>query len=106
MSPNFDDKETAIRHILGQMTPDQIGVAKTLATLKIENKTLRRQNEILQADYGRIYAVMLTILDACDEKELRVHESQFQRFKEEYRIDQRFDEETKEVVLKLLTLKD
>lgn len=95
-----------VKKLLESLSPDQQAVAKTIAILKLENKELARQVEALKKDHQDLYKVMLVVLDACEDRELRIHETQFLRFREEYRIEREFDKGTKEVVLKLLTLKD
>jgi len=88
------------------LTPDQQNFAKAVATMRIENKTLHRQLADLKDAYDNLWKIMTVILHAQPTKTLRIHESQFLRFKEEYRIDRTFDEKTKEVVVKLLALTD
>lgn len=98
-----DDKAQKLMKLL---TPDQLGVAKTLTLNKIELEHLRQAVAALQKQNDDLYKVMLVILAHEANGELRIHETQFLRFKEEYRIDRTFDEETKEVVLRLKTLTD
>ncbi len=95
-----------IKNLLSQLSPDQLGVAKTLTLNKIELEHLRQAVAALQSQNDDLYTVMLVILHAQPDQELRIHETQFLRFKEEYRIERTCDRETKEVVLKLKTLGD
>jgi hypothetical protein len=67
---------------------------------------LSKQISDLQAAYDDLWKVMIVILHAQPGNTLRIHESQFLRFKSEYRIDKRYDEDLHEVVLKLLTVHD
>ena len=94
------------KKLMKQLTPAQLGVAKTLTLNKLELEHLRRAVAVLQEQYDSLYKIMLVVLDAQPDRELRIHETQFLRFKEEYRIDRTFGEESKEVVLKLKTLTD
>ena len=55
---------------------------------------------------NHFYAIMVVLLHASETRELRIHETQFLRFEAEYRIESKFDHETRERVLRLLTLKD
>lgn len=74
--------------------------------MQLENKLSRQQIADLSNAYDDLWKVMIVILHAQPGNELRIHRSQFLRFKEEYRIDKKVDEETNEVVLRLLTLYD
>lgn len=67
---------------------------------------LLQTHESLKDDYSKLYNLVLTILDACDEKTLILHKSHFLRLASEMRIDQSYDEKTGEFTFKLLTLKD
>ena len=98
--------ENQAKKLIKQLSPDQLGVAKTLTLNKIELEHLRKAIAALQAQHDDLYKVMLVILHVQQDRELRIHESQFLKFKEEYRIDRTFDKFTKEVVLKLKTLTD
>jgi len=98
--------EDQAKKLMNLLSPDQLGVAKTLTLNKMELEHLRQAVAALSKAHDDLYKVMLVILHAQPERELRIHETQFLRFKEEYRIDRTFDEETKEVVLKLKTLTD
>ena len=95
-----------IKDLLDRLTPQQQAFAKATAQTNLQNKVLSKQLAEMKAQYDDLWKVVIVILDASPDKELRIHESQFLRFKEEYRIDKRLDNETKEVVLKLLTLLD
>ena len=74
--------------------------------MKFENKYLTQQTSELSKAYDELWKVMIVILHAQPRNELRIHESQFLRFKSEYRIDRTWDGEKKEVVLRLLTVHD
>jgi pyruvate/2-oxoacid:ferredoxin oxidoreductase beta subunit len=100
------NKKEQIKKILSQFTPDQRAIAETIAGLKIENKALQESLAKLKSAYDPLYKFMLVLLDAVPGKEYRVHETQFKRFKEEYRITSRYDKETKEMVFELKTLRD
>lgn len=98
--------EKQVEQLLRQLTPDQQHFTKAVAAMQLENKMLTQQLIELKEQHGHLWKVMLVILDVQPGKELRVHESQFLRFKEEYRIDRSWDKKSKEVVLKLLTVLD
>lgn len=85
-------------------TPEEQGTLEAIATMRVENKVLGKNFAQLRAAYDSLYVVMITLLDAQPDKELRIHQSQFLRFKREYRIDQKVEGE--EVVLRLLTITD
>ena len=95
-----------VQELLKQLTPDQQHLAKGIATLRIENKALQQQVAELTKQHDDLWKVIVVILDNQPKKELRVHESQFKRFKEEYRIDRTWDDESKEIVMRLLTVFD
>ena len=95
-----------IQDLLKTLTPDQQNFAKAVTLMRIENKTLTQQLVELKKQHDDLWKVMIVLLDVQPGKELRIHESQFKRFKEEYRIDRTWDEETKEIVMRLLTVFD
>ena len=95
-----------IQDLLKALTPDHQNFAKAVATMQLENKMLTTQIAGLKNQHEEIWKVMLVILDVQPDRELRIHESQFLRFKEEYRIDRTWDKETKEIVMRLLTVFD
>lgn len=92
--------------LLKQLSPEHRQFAQSVASMQIENKVARQQIVDLKAAYDDLWKVMIVILHAQPDNVLRIHESQFLRFKHEYRIDKTWDDETKEVVLRLLTLHD
>lgn len=98
-----DDK---VKRDLSRFTPDQQHVLEAAASMKLENKVMRNQLAELNKAYEDLWAVMILVIDLYPDKTMRIHPSQFKRFKEEYRIDRYVDEETGEVVLKLLTVHD
>jgi hypothetical protein len=95
-----------VKKLLRMLTPDQQAFAKSVATMKLENDTLRAQLAQLKPEYDELWKVMIVVLHAQPDKALRIHKSQFLRFKEEYRVDRTYDKETGEVVLRLLTVHD
>jgi len=95
-----------IQKLLGSLTPDQQHFAKAVTTMKLENKTLTTQLTELKRQHDHLWKVMVVVLDVQPGKVLRIHDSNFKRFKEEYRTDRSYDEETHEVVLRLLTVFD
>lgn len=92
--------------VLMNFTPEQRGFAEAVTTMKIENAQMRKQLADLKTNYDELWKIIITLLDFMPEKEMRIHESQFLRFKEEYRMEKDFDKETGEVVLKLRTFVD
>lgn len=99
-----------MQDVLAKLAPDQQAFARHVAEQQVQNRLLVRQIADMKAQYDDLWKVMIVVLDACGiapgGKELRIHESQFLRFKEEYRIDRTFDASTREVVIKLLTVFD
>ena len=98
--------EKQIQDLLKTLTPDQQHFAKAVTLMRVENKALTQQLVELKDQHDHLWKVVIVILDVQPSKELRIHDSQFLRFKEEYRIDRTYDEGAKEVVLKLLTVFD
>lgn len=96
----------SVQKMMKQLTPDQQNIAKTLAAMRVENETMRNRLGKLTTEYDELWKVMIVVCDACPDKELRIHRSQFKRFKDEYRIARSYDKETDEMVLKLKTLTD
>jgi hypothetical protein len=96
-------KET-VKKILANFTPEQRGLAESIATLKAENKLYYQQLSDLKEQHADLWKLIITILAMLPKKELRFHKSQFLRFKEEYRVLQTFEGD--EVVLTLKTLTD
>lgn len=92
--------------ILNQLTPDQQAFTRHVAELKVNNKLMEKQLEELKSAYDELYKVMIVILHASGDKGLMIHESQFMRFKDEYRIETKFDDKKREMSLKLKTLFD
>jgi len=104
--PNLKDKQNAIKDLLAKFTPEQRGIAETLTRLKIENSTMSQQLADLKANYDSIFRAFLVILSVAEDNELRINQSQFLRFKEEYRVESFYDKATQEMVFRLRTLKD
>lgn len=98
--------EQEVKQILKMFSPDERAFAEEFARTRIENRMLQHQATVMRKNYDELYKVMVVVLDVAYDKELRVHNSQFMRFKEEYRIDRSYDEKTDEVVLRLKTLRD
>lgn len=99
-----DKQKKVISSTLAQFSPQERGVLEEIARLRVEHKIYEKQLVDLKAAYDSLYTAMITILHAMPDKEIRLHKSQFLRFKAEYRIDQKAEGD--EVVLKLLTLTD
>lgn len=98
-----------VKRLMDQLTPDQRGVARTLATYKVENTLLTAQNKALAKEHADLYKIMILLLHYYKERgqeDIRVHKSQFLRFADEYRIDRSYDQEREEVVLKLVHIRD
>lgn len=93
-----------VQQILSKFTPEEQGALQAMAQLRVEHKLYQKQLVELKGAYDSLYAVMITLLHAQPEKELRIHRSQFLRFKHEYRIDQKVEGE--EIVLRLKTFTD
>lgn len=98
--------EDKIKTLLKQLTPDQQAITKTLTLNKFELADLRHIVSTLKREYDELWKILLVVIHSCPSKELRIHQSQFLRFKEEYRLDRSWDEETGEMVVRLLTITD
>lgn len=98
-----DDK---VKNLLNTLTPDQQGFVQAITEMKVQNKVYERQLAELSNAYDELWKVMIVLLHTWPGEEMRIHETQFLRFEEEYRIDRTFDKDTKEVVLRLLTVGD
>jgi len=95
-----------IKKLLSTLSPDQQAFAKAVTLMRIEHATMTQQLADIKPFYDDLYKIMLVILHAQPSRELRIHDSQFLRFKEEYRIDRMYDKEKSEVVIRLLTVHD
>jgi hypothetical protein len=98
----FDDD--TIKKTIEQANPQLRRVSQAFSQLKLQNAMMKQQLMELSQKYDDLWKVITVVLDLMPGKEMRIHQSQFLRFKEEYRISNEFDERTKEVVLRLLTL--
>jgi hypothetical protein len=99
-------KKEQIQKILSRLSPSQQAIMEDYARLKVENVNYIRAFKEANEAYESIFKPFLVIVHASEGQELRIHKSQFLRFKHEYRIDSRFDGETNEMVFSLKTLKD
>jgi hypothetical protein len=97
-------KRYDIKKALSRFTPEEQGSLQAMATMRVEHGVMQKQLAELKGAYDSLYAVMVTLLDAMPDKEIRLHASQLLRFKAEYRVDQK--REGEEFVLRLLTLND
>jgi len=103
------DMSPEARRFIDQLTPDQQAVAETIATLRVEKAMLSKQVEGLKADHKELFRVMLVILAELKEttgEPMRIHNTQFLKLVESWRIVRSYDEATEEVVLELKTIKD
>jgi hypothetical protein len=101
--------DTQVQKLLESLSKDEQNFAKAVATMKVENKVLHRQLADLKAQHDDLWKILVVLLHRGKDAgidEVRIHRSQFLRFKEEYRIDKQVDEEHDEVVVRLLTLRD
>lgn len=97
------------KHVKGMietLSPEQRGVVEAAVRLRVENRQLRAQVDALKQQHDDLWKILTVILSIAEGNELRIHRSQFLRFKEEYRIDRSFDDDANEYVFKLKTLKD
>ena len=99
-------KVDTIQKVLARFTPDERAFAEAVTLDRAQNKIFAQQLNEMKSAYDELWKVVIVMLHAHPRHELRIHESQFLRFKHEYRIDRTFDKETKEVVLRLLTVHD
>lgn len=102
----MDEQEAKIQALMKQHNlPQEVRhAAETIATLRLENKNLWAAMAKIQPQQKRLYHLMTTIVHACHGHEMRIHESQMLRLKDEYRLDERFDKTTREFVLKVTGL--
>jgi hypothetical protein len=98
------NKREQIQKMLSRLSPDQQAIMEDYARLKIENANYIRAFKETKDAYDSIFKPFLTIIHVYPDHECRIHESQFLRFKDEYRIEAKFDEETREMVYRLKTL--
>lgn len=95
-----------VQDMLSQMSADQQAIAQTLALNKIEIEQLSNRCAVLQRDYDELWKIVIVVLNQCDDRELRIHDSHLMAFKDEYRVESRHDDESGELVLKLKALSD
>ena len=95
-----------VKNLMNSLAPDQQAFAQHIAEVQLQNKLYAQQLADLQRAYDDLWKPMICILHAQPGRELRIHETQFLRFKHEYRIDRTFDKDKREVVLRLLTVHD
>lgn len=96
----------AIDRIMKMLSPNQQQIAETIATLQVENRMLAVENDQLKGDHADLWKIMITILHACPGKEMRIHNTQFLRYDEAYRMVRTYDNKTEEVVLSLVVKDD
>lgn len=94
------------KEILAKLNPDQRNFARAVAEMRVENKTLRGQIAAIKQAYDELWVVLISLLNRTEGKEIRLSEEELMQFKHEYRIEQKFSEEEKMLVLKLKTLTD
>ena len=93
-----------IQKLLSKFTPEQRGMLEHYSEVKIQNKIYEKQLTELKSAYDNLYKVMIVLLHADKDHELRMHKSHFLRFKDEYRIDTYTDDKSDEFVMKLKAL--
>ena len=104
-----EDMQKKINDGINNMSPLQQGVIKNFQSLSGQLQESVAHNETLLKDYKDLYNILIVVIDAYKQQgihELRIHESQVKRLGNLYRIDRRWDEGTKEIVLELLCLYD
>lgn len=107
MTKHISDAD--IKKLMDRLTPEQRGVAQTLAQYKVESGMLKAQNAALIKEHKDLFKIMIVLLQYYKEQgqeDIRIHESQFLRLTNEYRIDRSFDEKRREIVLKLVHIRD
>lgn len=95
-----------VQKLLSQLSPDQQAFAHSITQMRMENKQLKEDLIKLKDNYDDLWKVLITILDACDDKELRINDEEFLRFKEEYRIEKGHDAEKHQIWLRLKVFTD
>ncbi len=101
-----DINDDQVKNVLNSLTADQRGFVQAVTEMKVQNKVYERQLVELKRAYDELWKVWIVLLHAQPGNVLRIHESQFLSFNEEYRVDRTFDKEKREVVLRLLTVHD
>lgn len=79
---------------------------RTMQMMKGKLEQLTREYEQCAARERNLFRILLCILEVCEDKELIIHESEFIKLENEWRIKQWHDPATGEYHLKLQTLKD
>lgn len=97
-----DILNTRLGAIAQKFSTPQREVAQTIASLRVENKFLRNGMDTLKKEYDFLWKLIVMTVDQYPRGEMRIHQSHFIRMFDMYRIDRSFDEETDEIVLKLL----
>lgn len=98
--------EAKVQRVLSSFGADQVAFIKSVALDKVQNKLFSKQLSDLQAAYDDLWKVLIVILHAQPSNTLQIHDSQFLRFNQEYRIDKTYDETDHCIVLKLRTIHD
>jgi uncharacterized protein (DUF3084 family) len=98
--------DNSLRDELSKLRPDQVAAVKLVGQLKMENLQLQRDLMRLKQQYDPLYQVMTAIAHASPGHEYVIHQSQFLRFKDEYRLKVWVGEADESLHIKLLTIHD
>lgn len=84
--------------------PEKSSIAQSIATLRIEKRALETQLAVLRRDHRDLWRILVVMLAQLKEEgvdELRIHDTQFKRIEDAYRISNEYDKEAHEYVIKL-----
>jgi hypothetical protein len=95
-----------IKGLLDELTPEKKAIAKSFIEQKVQIAMLQQQVKTISVLYDDLFKLFIVILDFMPDQELRIHESQFLRFKEEYRIDFERNPLTEEHIYRLAVKKE
>lgn len=98
-----------VKRIEKLLDPSQRHFAQAMATLRVENRMLKRRSEALEHEHKQLWRILVTVLSMLREagqRELRIHATQFKRLEDFWRIERRWDRETEEVVVALKHITD
>lgn len=96
------NKNDKAQQLLRNLSPDQRGVAQTLASLKAENTMVKRQNEALKEGYDNMFNILRALCNKQDGKKFTLSESEAM-IMDEWRLSIKSNPKSKQVTIKLVT---
>ena len=97
----------SVKRALELLSPEGRTAFEAVKELRGQVDEITWKAQVVQRDYDDMHRILVVILHALKEQgaeEYRIHESQFQRVRDTYRIERRVDAGTKEVVLSLVDM--